>query len=295
MPTHPPGRASVRAPQVDPQASTHIAGDRLGCCVGGWLGGSARDRSAGPARRRRAPGCPPAADDSEPGPGLGRRHAGAGVLAADLQLDRRPRARGDQRRRRQRDHRRDRGARPVRLRARPMGLRRDRRLAQEPRAHRRVLFHRAARLLRSAHRPPRQRGRDRRRAVPRTGAPGGQRRTAGQDRRRAAQRSRCGGRRGPIGCRGRGRAAIARRRSRRTVAASALAARHGARPQRGVACHAGRVRARDARAGRDHRDPLRPAREPGRDGHPAAAGRRPVRPANPFPAWPQFVPDPPRR
>jgi len=43
-------------------------------------------------------------------------------------------------------------------------------LAQELQRHRRVLFHRPARQLRRAHRPPAERGRDRHRGVPRAGA-----------------------------------------------------------------------------------------------------------------------------
>ena len=61
--------------------------------------------------------------------------------------------------------RRDRIARPVGLRARAVGHGRDRRLAQEPRSHRRLLFHGALAELRGAHRPSVQRRRDRRRRV----------------------------------------------------------------------------------------------------------------------------------
>ena len=66
----------------------------------------------------------------------------------------------------------------------PYGSRRDRRLAQEPRAHRRVLLHRAAGQLRRAHRAARQRRRHRRRGVPRAHSAG-----AGQDRPVARQRN----------------------------------------------------------------------------------------------------------
>ena len=52
------------------------------------------------------------------------------------------------------------------LRAGAVGLGGDRRLAQELRAHRRVLLHRPRRLVRRAHRPPAERRRDRRRGVP---------------------------------------------------------------------------------------------------------------------------------
>ncbi len=49
-------------------------------------------------------------------------------------------------------------------------MRRHQRMAKEPRIHRSVLFHRASRRLRGAHRPPRERRRHRRRIFPRTAA-----------------------------------------------------------------------------------------------------------------------------
>ena len=66
--------------------------------------------------------------------------------------------------------RRHRVAGAVGLRAERLRVRRHPGLAQEPRAHRRVLFHRAARRLRDAHRPPGERRRHRRRRVPRKAA-----------------------------------------------------------------------------------------------------------------------------
>ena len=101
---------------------------------------------------------------------LHRRHAGPRIRRAHPQLHRRPRARRDQRGRRERDLGRHRGAVAIRLRARTVGLRRDHRLAQEHGPHRGVLLHRPGRLLRRAHRPAAERRRGRRGGVPGKGA-----------------------------------------------------------------------------------------------------------------------------
>ncbi len=99
---------------------------------------------------------------------VGRRPARQPLRGADAQPLGRARAGRAVGRRRQRRHRRDRRGRPDRLRARrPWQPHRDHRLAQEHERRRRLLLHRAAGLLRGAHRPARQRRRDRRRRVPR--------------------------------------------------------------------------------------------------------------------------------
>ncbi len=106
-----------------------------------------------------------AAGLSEGRPQLHRRRAGSRVRGAHPQPDRRARAGGHERRRRQRGLGRYRGAVAIGLRARWLGIGRDRRMAQEPVAHRGVLLHRPRRLVRGAHGPAAERGRHRRGGV----------------------------------------------------------------------------------------------------------------------------------
>ena len=88
------------------------------------------------------------------------------VRGAHPQLHGRPRARRHERGWRQRDLRRHGFAGAIGLRARSVGVGRDRWMAQEHGAHRRVLLHRSRRLLRGADRPPAKRRRHRRRGLP---------------------------------------------------------------------------------------------------------------------------------
>ena len=108
------------------------------------------------------------ADPRARGPAVRRRRAATSVRVAHPQSLGRAIARCDQRRRRQRHQRQDGSAASERVCARRLGLRRDRRLAQEPGRSRNVLLHATARLLRRAHRTAAQRRRHRRGAVSRT-------------------------------------------------------------------------------------------------------------------------------
>ena len=95
---------------------------------------------------------------------------GPGIRNPRLQQDRRTRAGGDERRRRQHRVRRDGIAVAIGLRVERVRMRRHQRLAQESVGDRGVLLHRAARRLCGAHGASGQRRRHRRRVLPRAAA-----------------------------------------------------------------------------------------------------------------------------
>jgi hypothetical protein len=146
-----------------------------------------------------------------------------------------------------------------------VGLGRSRRLAQEPRAHCRLLLHRARELLRCAHRPAGERRRDRRRGLSREAA--ADRTSRSGDAPGAGCRRSAAAERGRIAWRGKGRRGTQRRRQ---PPREGCTARHRAWTRRGITGDDGQVRARERNAVRSGDAPLRPPRESRRDGRVAA-------------------------
>ena len=189
------------------------------------------------------------------------RHARARVRHPHPQLHRPALARGRERRRRQCRHRRDGVARPVRVRHRARRLREHPGLAQGPERTAAFYFSDPGDSYASRTGRPDDLGvigvalfRERERPAPyayENHAPEAASSADAAARQGAAERQRTVG---------------------RASSGDGCTARHGTRPAGALAGRAGGIRARERVARRAHRDPVRPAREPGRDGR-AAAGR----------------------
>jgi hypothetical protein len=228
-------------------------------------GSCRRGRRPGRSQHLRPQRGPHASGALARGPRLRHRPAGQRVSAERAQPPGRGPAGGPFGGRGQRDHRPDCDPAAERLCARARARTGGEGLAQGPRAHGGLLFHVARGLVRGAHRPARQRRRDRRGAVPPQAA---RARSLQPDRAGAAAgRALAQARQRRGRCRGRGRAARRGGGAGRCVRG---AARHRPRPARDLLRAQGGLRARHGRARGDGDRLLRQLLEPHRARHPLA-------------------------